>query len=590
MEGKYRVKRELGVGGMGRVYLAQHEQIERPVAIKVLHQDLASDEAVRRRFETEAKAIARLRHPNCVMLYEFGYSEEIEALFAVFEYVEGKSLEAWVGKQLPVGDIVHAGRQVAEGISHAHKQKIIHRDLKPENIMVVADEAEQNIKVLDFGIARIAEDDEKRTRLTQMGQMFGTPPYMSPEQVRAKLNVTFATDIYAIGVILYEMLEGRLPFLGDTPIETVMMHLNEEVPPFEREGVPEELQQIVLRCLEKEAEDRFESCRALGEALKALDVDSPQPLELTAAAFEEEDDAEDEEVSREELASAPTMVAPPDDNLPVDAPESDASDEEEALEALGEDEAPAPADESQSSEESVVDDGEDESDEIAAIVAPVESESGPEQSERVSTFVEISDNHRPLIIGLAVAIVAVVVVAVVAVMFLSSDDAADGVAEDEAEQQALIDREQDAQRDEPPQVDEAVEQDDGDSELPLASDDSEEYDGEVSDPDPSEEGDEAEPVEEEDEQEASDPQRDPVVPAAEEPTPSPAPEREPTAAAGSPSAEDDAGDAEEDAEEEAEEASQQPDAIRLERRRRGADQDDEEQLEEPAGIGLPERN
>ncbi len=280
LEGKYRLEREVGAGGMGQVFLAEHETIERTVAIKVLHQELASDESVRRRFETEAKAIARLKHPNCVMLYEFGYSDEIEALFAVFEYVEGTSLEYLIGKQLPVADVLEVGKQVADGIDHAHDQNVIHRDLKPENIMAVSSKGEPVLKVLDFGIARIAEDDEKSTRLTKMGQMFGTPPYMSPEQVRAKLNITFATDIYAIGVILYELLEGELPFIGDTPIATVMMHLNDEVPPIERDDVPEELVAIVMRCLEKEAGDRFSSCAALQQALDEVEWSRRQPSML----------------------------------------------------------------------------------------------------------------------------------------------------------------------------------------------------------------------------------------------------------------------------------------------------------------------
>lgn len=283
LEEKYRLQRELGAGGMGQVFLAHHETIERDVAIKVLHRNLAADPEVRQRFETEARAIARLRHPNCVMLYEFGYSRQIAALFAVFEYVEGDSLEKWVGQQLPLSMVVEIGYQIAEGVDHAHGQKIIHRDLKPDNVMIVAQEdGSMEVKILDFGIARIT-GDERDTRLTRAGQMFGTPPYMSPEQIKAKLDVTFATDIYSIGVILYELIEGRLPFMAETPIEIVMMHLNEEVPPMEREGLPEELRQIVMRCLEKEPAKRFKSARELARA-----------LDRVAALFEE---SEAEEIS-----------------------------------------------------------------------------------------------------------------------------------------------------------------------------------------------------------------------------------------------------------------------------------------------------
>ncbi|TXD35898.1 protein kinase [Lujinxingia vulgaris] len=284
IEGKYLLERELGAGGMGAVYLARHKTIEREVAIKLLHRSLASDASIRRRFETEARAIARLSHPGCVMLYEFGLEPELEALYAVFEYVKGRSLEKWAGQKLAIDDVLDLGRQVVAAIEHAHSQKIIHRDLKPDNIMVtIADSGKLEVKVLDFGIARIAEDDETQdqSRLTKMGQMFGTPPYMSPEQIRARLNITFATDIYSIGVILYELIEGRLPFLADSPIETVMLHLNEEVPPMVRSDLPEELRQIVMRCLEKDPDDRFGSCTELREALDRVVVEVGEVTALT---------------------------------------------------------------------------------------------------------------------------------------------------------------------------------------------------------------------------------------------------------------------------------------------------------------------
>lgn len=282
LEGKYRLEKQLGAGGMGQVFRAEHETIERTVAIKVLHKDLAADDSVRQRFEREAKAIARLKHRNCVMLYEFGFSEDIEALFAVFEYVEGESLEHWIGRQLPIADVIEIGAQVAAGMEHAHEQSIVHRDLKPENIMVVSSDDEgSDVKVLDFGIARIVGDDDRGTRLTQAGQMFGTPPYMSPEQVRAQLDVTHAADIYAIGVMMYELTEGSLPFLGDSPISTAMSHLEDDPPPMEREGRPSELEDVIMKCLEKEPEDRFDSCEALEEALRDIDWERRESTVLT---------------------------------------------------------------------------------------------------------------------------------------------------------------------------------------------------------------------------------------------------------------------------------------------------------------------
>ncbi|WP_158542474.1 serine/threonine-protein kinase [Lujinxingia litoralis] len=320
VDGKYLLERELGAGGMGAVYLARHQTIEREVAVKLLHRSLAQDEAIRRRFEIEARAIGRLSHPGCVMLYEFGYEAEIEALYAIFEYVRGHSLEKWAGQQLTLEDVLEVARQVVSAIGHAHSQKIIHRDLKPDNIMIaITESGKLEVKVLDFGIARIAEDDEadEQSRLTRMGQMFGTPPYMSPEQIRAKLNVTFASDIYSIGVILYELIEGRLPFLADSPIETVMLHLNEEVPPMERSDLPDALRAIVMRCLKKEPTERFESCQALGEALDRVVLQTSDATALTQvvslrgekAAKAPEVMASDPQHTALEFGIAPTLAA-----------------------------------------------------------------------------------------------------------------------------------------------------------------------------------------------------------------------------------------------------------------------------------------
>lgn len=588
LEGKYRLQGELGAGGMGRVFLAEHETIERPVAIKVLHQELASDEAVRRRFETEAKAIARLRHPNCVMLYEFGLSDEIEALFAVFEYVEGKSLEAWVGQQLPIEDILQVGRQVSDGIAHAHDQKIIHRDLKPENIMVVAGEDDLVVKVLDFGIARIAEDDEKATRLTQMGQMFGTPPYMSPEQVRAKLNVTFATDIYAIGVILYEMIEGRLPFLGDTPIETVMMHLNEEVPPFEREGVPSELQDIVMRCLEKEAEDRFESCDALCEALENVEWSRQLDAQLSVAPTDttvdvkEADNLLDEYIDsdsgesdgdrdgEEDISTAPTM-------LPEEKGESDEERHGSDMDTEPEPEMEPDVEQAPESESAPETAESDDDSQSEAMPDDQAARSG------ISTLMPAEQGKKRLYTLAAVFVVlGLVTSAVVGVALMDSDDEmteeSGEVAETESDEAEPTLRE--------------VEYDDGDDiaeeegtgeDEKLAIEDSDDYAGENEDQ-PAEDTDEASEEEDdvetpaEEEERASEPTRPQPRPSptAPEPSPDPTPSPEPTPEP-------------DPAEEEA--AEQQPDSIRLDRRRRGRDeQEEEEELEEPAGIGLPQRD
>ena len=573
LEGKYRLQREVGAGGMGQVFLARHETIERTVAIKVLHQELANDESVRRRFKTEAKAIGRLRHQNCVMLYEFGFSDEIEALFAVFEYVEGRSLEEWVGKQLPIGDVIELGKQVADGMDHAHTQKIIHRDLKPENIMVVDADGRPEIKILDFGIARLAEDDKKRTRLTQVGQMFGTPPYMSPEQVRAQLNVTFSTDIYAIGVILYEMLEGKLPFLGDTPIETVMMHLNDEVPPMKRQGVPEELEDIVMRCLQKDPAHRFESCAALQRALTdlnwtakqpsvlgttgsatgggreadATDVDSPPKPEQsegteTSGSQGEQSEAPEDRPAEEEIASAPTIVP---------------NEDEDQQQKSGEEPEKA----------STTHDLDDSSDE-----------------DRINTLAPVGQRKTRVVFAAIALVVLLTLGGLTAVVLLSGGDDEE-LGEEQAEEIAEI--EPDAS--EQDQGEDFGAADEVDDEPLAAGDEEEEKDRQEeeslgADEDAGEE-DEQVPQEEEAPGEAA-----PAQQADPAPTPDPQPEPEP---APQPEPEQE----EESQQESASDEPEGPTGIGLDRRRRGGDDDeddesisDEEQADEPQGIDLPGRD
>ena len=598
IEGKYRLQRELGAGGMGLVYLARHETIERSVAIKVLHKKLADDEAVRRRFETEAKAIARLRHPNCVMLYEFGFSETLDALFAVFEYVEGTSLESCVGEPLPITDALEVARQVADGIAHAHENKIIHRDLKPENIMVVPRAGRLEVKVLDFGIARIAEDDEKRTRLTQVGEMFGTPPYMSPEQVRAKLNVTAATDIYAIGIILYEMLEGTLPFLGDTPIETVMMHLNDEVPPFTRQGIPEALQEIVAQCLAKDAEDRFDSCNDLLAALNAVDATGGEPsilASMAAASDEQESSTAGADQERDkEIASAPTMldhgggaaeqkteVASTDDSDSISA-NGDASDTDVALQP--------------------------------------ESDLGPTQDQeqqRISTIAPGHSSDRVVLVAVLALFVLVLVGGVGLLVFLTSEDDSVVAGDEEAAQayqpssdelvaaEEQVDELADQGAEEyDEEVDEEADEEAGEEAGDEASTSEEERASREGEEAGDEAGDEASTSEEERASREGEEDRDadeegeqrrgaapgPTGSSSDEeptpaPTPTPQPDTQPTS------------QPESDQDDEADESERRPDGIRLDRRRRGAqeeeqeEQDDaEEELDEPAGIGLPPRD
>lgn len=588
LEGKYRLIEELGAGGMGQVYLAQHETIERQVAIKVLHRDLANDESVRRRFEREAKAIARLRHPNCVMLYEFGFSEEFQALFAVFEYVEGCSLEEFIGREFPVGDVVEIGAQVAGGMAHAHDQKIIHRDLKPENIMVVPHGDRPEVKVLDFGIARIAEEDEKRTRLTKMGQMFGTPPYMSPEQVRAKLNVTYATDIYAIGVIMYELLEGRLPFLGDTPIETAMMHLNDDVPDIEREGVPQDLMDVVFRCLEKDADDRFDNCGELESALRAVEWKGDGRTVLTEEELEDREaqafkstvaDTGDEQsgpveptIDEEEIEAAAARVDISIPNPDDVSAESDSDDPESASEAVS-----IPESEAESElEHDKRPESESEAEPVAVSEVAAESEPEPQtvsesdvdtepavDDDGQASFVDDGSDRWKLFAGVAVA--AMVAGAAVIVVMFSAFDPGDG---DPTEQTTQLQQQ--------PEDDEsavAVE--------PTADDEQPaERTGEEFDTD--------EGLDDVD-GDADEPPEEAVDEAAAEPTVTEEPATPPPVRPDEQPDEDDAPTRET----ESSPPAAEPDPIEMRRRRTEDDDEtekDEQEVEQPEGIGLPDRD
>lgn len=266
IEDKFRLDEQIGHGSMGAVYRGTQLMVDRSVAVKLLHPDYAGHDKIQARFEVEAKAIARLNHPNCVTLYDFGYSEEMEAFYTVVEYIDGDPLEALIDRRPSIARIVELIKQVASALGHAHHHGIVHRDLKPENIMIAEmTDGSEMVKVLDFGIARIMkegvdeEDDFDADRLTRVGEVFGTPPYMSPEQSQSTRDLTPATDLYSLGVIFYELLEGQLPFFAENALDIMSMHMNEPPPPMRRSDLPESVEEIVLKMLEKSPEKRPES-------------------------------------------------------------------------------------------------------------------------------------------------------------------------------------------------------------------------------------------------------------------------------------------------------------------------------------------
>ena len=262
LDDKYRLEARLGVGGMGTVYRARHLLIDRTVAVKVLSQRFVEDDAAQMRFRREAKAAGRLQHPNAVAVTDFGQTSD-GYVYIVMELLEGRTLREILAKEAPLDTArsVALMLQAAAAVAAAHEAGIIHRDLKPANIFVVQNaEVPAVVKVLDFGIAKLAAEtleEEDAHTLTQVGAMIGTPRYMSPEQCDGA-ELTPAADVYSLGVILYEMLTGLVPFSGSTPLAIAMKHTS-ELPRPPREvipSIPEGLEAIVLHALEKTPADR----------------------------------------------------------------------------------------------------------------------------------------------------------------------------------------------------------------------------------------------------------------------------------------------------------------------------------------------
>ncbi|HEX8773769.1 MAG TPA: serine/threonine-protein kinase [Pyrinomonadaceae bacterium] len=264
LDGKYRLDERLGKGGMGTVYRATHLLIERPVAIKVLNPHFVEDEEAQERFRREARAAGRLQHQNVAAVTDFGRTED-GLVYIVMELLEGRSLRDVLAREAPLdaARAVSLMLQISAAVAAAHEARVIHRDLKPGNIFVVQRKhAPPVVKVLDFGIAKLAadaleEDEEDQQTLTKVGVMIGTPRYMSPEQCDGG-KMTPASDVYSLGIILYEMLTGTTPFSGSSALAIAMKH-SSETPRLPREfvsSIPGPLEDVVLHALEKSPGDR----------------------------------------------------------------------------------------------------------------------------------------------------------------------------------------------------------------------------------------------------------------------------------------------------------------------------------------------
>ena len=277
---RYDVVRLLGEGGMGQVYEARHVELDKQVAIKFLFLELAEDEELLARFRREARITAALRHANIVEVMDFGVTGE-GLPWLVMEYLTGESLQEILEREgrLSIPAAKQIMVQILSGLSEAHSQGIVHRDLKPDNVYL--DEVKGQgtvVKLLDFGISKIAGHDEKENlQLTKTGVVMGTPNYMSPEQVMGRVEVDARADLYACGTILFEMLTGRRPFEGETHNEVVVRIMGDPIPDVTelRPDVPPALVDIVLKALSRERDERLSTADEFIEALEVLDPDQP---------------------------------------------------------------------------------------------------------------------------------------------------------------------------------------------------------------------------------------------------------------------------------------------------------------------------
>ena len=262
-DGRYRIVRKLGMGGMANVYLAEDEVLGRRVAIKILNDRHAGDDQFVERFRREAKNAASLSHPNIVSIYDRGEAEG--TYYIAMEYLDGRSLKELIVARgpAPIHLAVDYARQILAALRFAHRHGIVHRDIKPHNVLV---DGEGRLKVTDFGIARAGA-----SQMTEAGSIIGTAQYLSPEQAKGA-SVDQTSDLYSVGVVLYELLTGVVPFSGDTPVEIAMKHLSTvpEPPSAKRADVPRDLDMVVMRALAKEPSERYQSAEEMDADLRRI--------------------------------------------------------------------------------------------------------------------------------------------------------------------------------------------------------------------------------------------------------------------------------------------------------------------------------
>lgn len=273
--GKYKLRDRIGRGGMAEVYRAYHASLDRYVAIKILHPFLGDDPTFKERFEQEARNVAQLRHTNIVQVYDFEYDADRELYYMVMEYLDGQTLSTrlmqlkYQDALLPIEESMRIVRSLCDALDYAHNRGMIHRDIKPGNVMV---EADGRVVLTDFGIARIVSGPH----ITASGAMIGTPSYMAPEQGLGQPGDA-RSDIYSLGIVLYQLLTGAPPYDADTPIAIVLKHVNDPLPPPSEfnEAIPSQLEWILYKALAKSPDDRYQSVKEMADNLDNLSDVTP---------------------------------------------------------------------------------------------------------------------------------------------------------------------------------------------------------------------------------------------------------------------------------------------------------------------------
>lgn len=298
-DGRYRIRREIGSGGMGHVYAAFDEELRETVAIKIIRPDLVDDDELVERFKREVRIARQIHHPNVVRIFEFGRTKlrDKNLYYLTMELLAGKDLAAWMrGRPFSLSETIRIGVQICDALGEAHRVGVVHRDLKPANVFI---DEHDRAKLMDFGISRLTT----LSGLTRGSSFIGTPKYMSPEQVSGRA-IDARSDLYSLGVVLFELATRKVPFEGQTPVEVALRHLQER-PPTPRawnRAIPAPLEQVILTCLEKEPAARYPSAAALREALQSAALDSEEethsvprssavPPEARAGSIPEVDDS-----------------------------------------------------------------------------------------------------------------------------------------------------------------------------------------------------------------------------------------------------------------------------------------------------------